>query len=159
MDKYSCSKKTKIILIIVTMCIISFAFIHSSMPASVSSEESESVLNLLQNLLDFLGFKPELTDHIVRKSAHFCEYSAIGAMLMSCAFSFNKLKPYKYYINIMFCGLTTAVCDETIQLYVEGRAGMIADVLLDFSGVMFGSLVMLTIFSVYKRHFILKVKK
>ena len=110
----------------------------------------------MQKILDFLGFTPDLTDHIVRKTAHFSEYTAIGAMLMSCAFAFDKLKPYKYYINVMFCGLATAVCDETIQLNVEGRAGMITDVLLDFSGVIFGTLIMLFIFLIYKKRFIAK---
>ena len=75
---------------------------------------------------------------------------------MSCAFAFDKLKPYKYYINVMFCGLATAVCDETIQLNVEGRAGMITDALLDFSGVIFGTLIMLFIFLIYKKRFIAK---
>lgn len=75
---------------------------------------------------------------------------------MSCAFAFDKLKPYKYYINVMLCGLATAVCDETIQLNVEGRAGMITDVLLDFSGVIFGTLIMLFIFLIYKKRFIAK---
>ncbi len=56
----------------------------------------------------------------------------------------------------MFCGLATAVCDETIQLNVEGRAGMITDVLLDFSGVIFGTLIMLFIFLIYKKRFIAK---
>lgn len=156
METYKCSKKVRAILFIITAGLMAFAFIHSSMPADISAEESGSVLSFLQGICDFLGFKPEITDHIVRKSAHFCEYAAIGAMLMSCAFSFNKLKPYKYYINVMFFGLATAVCDETIQLNVEGRAGMISDVLLDFSGVMLGSLVMLVAFLIYKKHFISK---
>lgn len=158
MDKYCCSKKTKIILVVITVFLIAFAFIHSSMPASVSSAESGSVLDILQSVFSFLGIQPELTEHIVRKTAHFCEYTAIGAMLLSCAFSFDKLKPYKYYINVMFCGLATAVCDEAIQLNVEGRAGMVTDVLLDFSGVLFGSIVMLLVFTIYKKC-ILKVKK
>ena len=131
MATYSCGKKAKAILIIITIALVAFAFIHSSMSADISSEESGNVLEFLQKILDFLGFTPELTDHIVRKSAHFCEYTAIGAMLMSCAFAFDKLKPYKYYINVMFCGLATAVCDETIQLNVEGRAGMITDVRME----------------------------
>lgn len=157
MDTYSCSKKVKAILIIITLALVAFAFIHSSMPADIS-EESGNVLEFLEKFLSFIGFTPDLTDHIVRKAAHFSEYTAIGAMLMSCAFAFDKLKPYKYYINVMFCGLATAVCDETIQLNVEGRAGMITDVLLDFSGVLFGSLIMLAVFMIYKKHFVSKIK-
>lgn len=158
MDTYSCSKKVKAILIIITLALVAFAFIHSSMPADISEEESGNVLEFLEKFLSFIGFTPDLTDHIVRKAAHFSEYTAIGAMLMSCAFAFDKLKPYKRYINVMFCGLATAVCDETIQLNVEGRAGMITDVLLDFSGVLFGSLIMLAVFMIYKKHFVSKIK-
>ncbi len=51
----------------------------------------------------------------------------------------------------MLAGLSTAVIDETIQLFVEGRAGMIKDVLLDFSGVVTGFAVMLAFYLIYIR--------
>lgn len=51
----------------------------------------------------------------------------------------------------MLAGLSTAVIDETIQLFVDGRAGMIKDVLLDFSGVVTGFAVMLAFYLIYIR--------
>lgn len=150
-SKRQCSKSFKIIMFVLTACLIAFAFIHSSMPADVSGEESENVMFFLQNILKFLGFSTELTDHIVRKAAHFIEYAAIGSLLMCCAYSFNRFKPYKYYVHMLFAGLATAVCDETIQLNVVGRSGQVVDVLLDFSGVIFGTLIMLVAFTIYKR--------
>lgn len=48
-------------------------------------------------------------------------------------------------------GLLTAVIDETIQLNVPGRAGMITDVWLDFSGVLTGAVLMLVAFVIYIR--------
>lgn len=151
-----CTAKTKVIFIVITLCFIGFAFVNSSMPAYESAEESGNVLSFLQDFFNGLGLKAELTDYIVRKSAHFSEYSAIGAMLMLCAFSFNKERPYKYYINVMFCGLLTAVVDETIQLNVKGRAGMVEDVLLDFVGIIAGTIFMFIIFAI--RRLILKSK-
>lgn len=151
MKKSQTSMRFRVIIFIFTAGMISFAFIHSSMPADLSSEESESVMGVLQYILDFLGFSAELTDHIVRKAAHFAEYTAIGMLLVSCAYSFSRTKPYMYYSQILFAGLATAVIDETIQLNVAGRSGQITDVLLDFSGVITGAVFMLLIYMIYRK--------
>lgn len=151
MKKSQTSMRFRVIIFILTAGMIAFAFIHSSMPADLSSEESESVMWVLQYILDFLGFSAELTDHIVRKAAHFAEYTAIGMLLVSCAYSFSRTKPYRYYSQILFAGLATAVCDETIQLNVAGRSGQITDVLLDFSGVITGAVFMLLIYMIYRK--------
>ena len=145
------SMRFRVIVFILTAGMIAFAFIHSSMPADLSSEESESVMAVLQYILDFLGFSAELTDHIVRKAAHFAEYTAIGMLLASCAYSFSRTKPYRYYSQILFAGLVTAVIDETIQLNVAGRSGQITDVLLDFSGVITGAVIMLLVYMIYRK--------
>lgn len=151
MKENSTSLKFRIIVFVLTFSVIAFAFIHSSMPSEVSGDESESVMNVLQSILNFFGFKGELTDHLVRKLAHFTEYTAMGMLFVSCAYSFDRIRPYKYYSQILLFGLATAVCDETIQLNVPGRAGMVTDVLLDFSGVITGALIMLLVFRIYKR--------
>ncbi len=151
MKRNSASLRFRIIIFTLTLCMIAFAFIHSSMPANISAEESDNVMSFLQKILLFFRLNAELTDYIVRKSAHFAEFTAIGMLLMSCAYSLNRIKPYKYYSQILFSGLAAAVIDETIQLNVIGRSGQISDVLLDFSGVVTGALIMFFIFSLYKR--------
>ena len=151
MKKSQTSMRFRVIIFILTAGMIAFAFIHSSMPADLSSEESESVMGVLQYILNFLGFSAELTDHIVRKTAHFAEYTAIGMLLVSCAYSFSRTKPYRYYSQILFAGLATAVIDETIQLNVAGRSGQITDVLLDFSGVITGAVFMLLVYMIYRK--------
>ncbi|MGN1432871.1 MAG: VanZ family protein [Ruminococcus sp.] len=151
MKKSQSSIRFRVIVFILTVGMIAFAFIHSSMPADVSGEESESVMDFLQYILNALGFSAELTDHIVRKAAHFAEYTAIGMLLVSCAYSFSRTKPYRYYSQILLTGLATAVIDETIQLNVEGRSGQITDVLLDFSGVITGAVVMLIFYMIYRK--------
>lgn len=151
MKKSQTALRFRVIVFILTAGMIAFAFIHSSMPADLSSEESEGVMVILQNILDFFGFSTELTDHIVRKAAHFAEYTAIGMLLVSCAYSFSRTKPYRYYSQIFFAGLATAVIDETIQLNVAGRSGQITDVLLDFSGVITGAVFMLLFYMIYRK--------
>lgn len=151
MNKSQTSMRFRIIVFMLTAGMVTFAFVHSSMPADLSGEESESVMDFLQYIFNFFGFNAELTDHIVRKAAHFTEYTAIGMLLVSCAYSFSRTKPYRYYSQILFAGLATAVCDETIQLNVPGRSGQITDVLLDFSGVITGAVIMLIFYSVYRK--------
>lgn len=140
----------RFIMILLTAGLIAFAFIHSSMTADESGAESAVTMGFLQNILDALGVNFELTDHIVRKLAHFAEYTAIGIMLMNTAYAFNKSRPYVFYPHILFAGLFTAVIDEAIQLNVPGRYGMITDALLDFSGIVTGSVLMLIILTIYK---------
>lgn len=151
MKKSQTSLRFRVIVFILTEGMVTFAFVHSSMPADLSGEESESVMDFLQYIFNFFGFNAELTDHIVRKAAHFTEYTAIGMLLVCCAYSFSRTKPYRYYSQILFAGLATAVCDETIQLNVPGRSGQITDVLLDFSGVITGAVIMLIFYSVYRK--------
>ena len=131
------STRFRVIFMILSGLSIAFAFVHSMMPASVSSAESNGVV-------------PEAVPGVVRKLAHYTEFSVIGAMLTGCAYSFDRIKPYRYLVQVLFVGLLTAVTDETIQLFSEGRAGMIVDVWIDFSGVLTGTAVMLLFYTIYK---------
>ena len=145
------SARFRVIILVLTAAAIVFAFVHSAMSADLSSKESEGVFAFLCGILRFFGAGEELTEHIVRKLAHFSEYTAIGMLLTSCAYSFDRFKPYRYLAYVFFAGLGTAFIDETIQLFSEGRAGMIADMWIDFSGVVLGTAVMLLFYFVYQR--------
>ena len=137
----------RVVFIILTAAMITFAFVHSAMPAKICFIHFS--LSILLLLLPRLGINLDLTDHIVRKLAHFTEFTAIGMLSTTCAYSFDRLRPYRYTIHIMFVGLAAAVTDETIQLFSEGRSGQITDVLLDFSGVIIGMCFMLLCFTLY----------
>jgi len=102
-------------------------------PADISSEKSGAVLLILNKLL--FGGKAVLTEHIVRKLAHFAEYTIAGILGM---LFFRNLG---FPVLSLFSGLLVALTDETIQLFVPGRSGQITDVWLDFSGILAGSAV------------------
>lgn len=48
-------------------------------------------------------------------------------------------------------GTLAALCDETIQLFVPGRSGQIADVWLDTAGCLTGALLTLLIFRLCRK--------
>ena len=145
------SARFRVIVFILTAAAITFAFVHSAMSADLSSKESKGVLAFICNILSVFGAGEQLTEFIVRKLAHFSEYTAIGMLLTSCAYSFDRFKPYRYIPYVFFAGLGTAFVDETIQLFSEGRAGMITDMWIDFSGVVLGTAIMLLFYFVYQR--------
>ena len=85
---------------------------------------------------------------LLRKIAHFTEFSALGFCLAwKCGMSGKK--PAAAFLS----GAAAAATDETIQRFVPGRGPSIWDVLLDCSGVLTGMLLC------YLVHTILKQRK
>ena len=120
-----------------------FIWGHSLMPGSVSGEESSRVLRLLQPFLELFLGKGKVTEHLVRKLAHFSEYAVLGAVL---GFREHTVKGKKTGFAEL-CAKALFVCflDETIQLFVPDRAGMVQDMWIDLSGAAFGMLMFLAL--------------
>ena len=122
-----------------------FIFSNSMAVADVSSVSSGRVLQLLQAVLRRLGhpaLAQRLTMHIVRKMAHFCEYTLEGFLLMLCMRVYTRR--YVRHISVpMLGGVLTAMSDETIQIYSPGRSSQVTDVWLDSAGVLAGILIAL----------------
>jgi len=123
-------------------CIV-FIFSNSMQIGDVSEMASGRVLTLLKKMLTSLGMPGaanHLTDHIVRKMAHFCEYMLEGFLLTLCLRVYTR----HFVLHIswpILGGLLTAMTDETIQMFSDGRSSQLTDVWLDFAGVMTGILV------------------
>lgn len=120
-----------------------FIFSNSLEIARESSARSQQVMKLLNSLLGRVGLGP-LSEHFVRKMAHFCEFSLLGFWFMLCLRVYTR-HFVRHVSWPLFFGLLTAVIDETIQLYVPGRSSSVKDVLLDFSGVLTGLFIALLI--------------
>ena len=139
------------IIFVLTALMLLFCWVHSCFPASVSSQESNSFYRVFYWFFGLFGVGQIVTQHIVRKLAHFSEFAAVGGLLLSCAYCFDRMRPQRYAVQVLFAGLSAALIDETIQLFIEGRAGMIADVWIDFAGVVTGALLLLAFYAVYRR--------
>lgn len=141
--------------ILFTLCLIGsilFIFSNSLQIAEVSSGASQRVLHLLQRVLTRLhmpGLASRLTEHIVRKLAHFCEYMLEGFWLMLCLRVYTRR--FVRHISWPILGsLLTAVCDETLQMFSAGRSSQLTDVWIDFAGGMAGLLVGLFVLCVFR---------
>lgn len=136
------AKIKKYILLIITIIVISFIFIHSLMPADVSSDESWAVAAVLESILSALHIPITLTDHMVRKAAHFTEFFIFGFFLTRTVYAFcNTYKGQVF--KILFFLLAVPVTDETLQYFSVGRSAQVNDVLLDFSGALTAFIVII----------------
>ena len=126
-----------------TAAIMVLIFVHSAMPADMSSAESGILVGILFRL--FEG-DSERTSFFVRKCAHFTEYLVLGFSLGFTVDDFvgmpetggGKAKSLSLAWGI---GALYACTDEFHQRFVPGRSGELRDVGIDCCGVLTGVLL------------------
>lgn len=122
------------------LILLNLAFIwgNSLLAGAQSSQVSGGVMALLHRLLPFLP-QQEWVHGLIRKLAHFSEFAVLGLL---CA-ALSQLKTGRIRLGLPGAGLAAACVDETIQLYVPGRASSLLDVWIDTAGFVFGMAVLL----------------
>ena len=78
---------------------------------------------------------------LFRKCAHFTEYAVLGSLLtlfFRCGHTEKQEKPYLRVWLPAVLALCYAASDEFHQRFVPGRSCELRDVLVDFSGALFG---------------------
>lgn len=129
----------KMILVVLLALLLAFIWLHSMMPAEDSAEESQRVGQFLTPFLELLVGEGNVTDHLVRKLAHFCEYGTLG-ILAGALLLVKKESGIFRWSYALLCALAVAVIDESIQLLADGRGAQVQDVLLDTAGSLTGLL-------------------
>lgn len=111
---------------------------NSLVPGTGSGNLSLTVMELIHEMLGSLGLPYEwVTNFVVRKCAHFTEYMILGIIATHVFDIEGRHKPLALVATAVFLILVPSI-DETIQLFVPGRAGMVRDVLIDCSGATTG---------------------
>lgn len=131
----------RFIFTLALVCSVAFIFQNSLQIAEASSARSQQAMQTLNGLLGALGTGP-LSEHLVRKLAHFAEFALLGFWFMLCLRVYTR-RFVRHTGWPLFFGLLVADLDELIQLYVPGRSSSVQDVFLDFLGVLAGLLVAL----------------
>lgn len=122
-----------------------FIYSNSLKPSTLSSQESGLLLVKLELMLKALGWNYMwITEHMVRKTAHFVEYAGLGCILVLAYGIWTAPVPAGMRRAGELAFLIPFV-DETIQLFVPGRSGQISDVWLDLCGAVCGMLLMMCV--------------
>ena len=137
--------KTKAIVFwILTAIVMGLIFFLSAQVADDSAEQSGFILEMLNKIFGWLG----LTDHIVRKTAHFLEFAGLCFLVN---FSLGHTKGKLQTFPSVALTSAYALSDEIHQIFVEGRSCQFSDWLLDTCGATFGMLVFLLFIFVISR--------
>ena len=132
---------------VIVIAIMAFIFFQSALPADLSSQESGRVVDLIIRL--FQGILPidrQTMVFIVRKGAHFTEYTILGGFLVPAvkewmAVETTPVPVAMERITAWLAGTLYAVTDEIHQFYVPGRSCELRDIGIDSCGVLAGVLV------------------
>lgn len=116
---------------------------NSLLPGSVSGAISQWVRDLIAAIFGQEGTDPDQGHGLLRKLAHFTEFSCLG-LCLSWLFRMLRENPREHVAWPLLGGFLAACADETIQCFVPDRGPGILDVGIDTLGVAVG----ITIFSV-----------
>ncbi len=148
-----CKNAIKLLVILLIISTIAFIFIQSMLPPEKSSEQSNAVGEIIEEIIP-----PETTvggyvqTHI-RKIAHLVEFAALGAEVALFVILFLKKRIFLF--SSFAFGILIALIDETIQIFSKRGPG-ITDVWLDFFG--FASLAVI-VYTVSGLVFYIKEKR
>ena len=136
-----------IILAALSVCWAIFIFSNSLQSGESSGEMSGSVTEAINKLLGAISPSLALTHRFVRKAAHFCEFGVLSTLVsFTLYFFFAKSDKRELWCLLAIpISALVAACDETIQLFVDGRGGSVIDVLIDTSGACTAALIVLGI--------------
>lgn len=157
---FKCVKIGEIIkftaIIICIALTVTFIFSNSFDDKGKSNEKSNKIVKVIKPSVDKvskkLTGKPVKTEDLnkyTRKMAHFTEFAVLGIELLILMLLIEK-KLTKLIFMPLFTGLLTAVTDEFIQSFNQ-RSDMVSDVIIDFSGCIFGIITALLVF-IIKKH-------
>ena len=125
------------------VCNLIFIWGNSLLPAEISRAFSDWVKGLL---FPASGAAGNIGSGLLRKIAHFTEFTALG---MTLGWLFAMLEK-KMYCPLFF-GMGVACIDETIQRFVPGRSPGIRDIAIDTAGVAVGIGLLITGYHLYKK--------
>ena len=110
-------------------------FFMSNQNADESSNQSLFLAEVLNRWLKQL-FGPHafpVSEHAVRKTAHFLEYLVLGCLLFMGFLDKSKLA--RSILLVFAAGLIFSVSDEIHQLFIPGRTMRPSDILIDMAGI------------------------
>ena len=118
------------------VCNLAFIWGNSLLPGEISGQISDCVKEMLEALFAG-GAESPSGGGLLRKFAHFAEFTALG-LCLEWLFGMLGRKPFWP----LLCGVSAACLDETIQIFVPGRGPGIRDVCIDSCGVAAGMLLL-----------------
>lgn len=156
------------VVIYIMILIFSFSAQTGEVSSGVSASVSRTIARLIVGGFSELSeaeklAKIEALVPIVRKTAHFLIYCALGFFSFLSARTFFKESRRGFPTKRGLIGISAfcflyAASDEIHQLFVSERSGNVLDVLLDFCGALVGIGAAFLVFSLFVKIFVKTTK-
>ena len=149
-------KIKKIITFILIIAWIILVFYFSNQNREKSSEVSGKVTEITAKTLNIQIEKQEQKSKLenkIRKLTHYGLYT-IGGILILTHINLYNISLKKKILLTQIIGIVYALIDEFHQTLVEGRSAEFRDVLIDYSGILTGIIIVILI-----KKLILKIHK
>ncbi len=145
------STSVRFITTFLTVAVMVMIFAFSTEDADRSNETSGAVTRIVLSVISprYEELPPDQQEElfnsvqtVIRKCAHFSEYTLLGWMLRLCLESWFGL-PVRRKLGLWAWagGALYACTDELHQILVDGRSGQLLDVMIDSSGVLLGTVL------------------
>lgn len=133
----------RIVLWVLVISCMALIFSFSAQSAEESTDLSEGFLD---KILKFFNINPEnevivFLRMLIRKVAHFCVYMLLGFLVYLLLQEGHGVEMKISLVQTPVICALYAITDEIHQLFVPGRSGKTADVMLDTAGAVFGMVV------------------
>ena len=135
-----------------------FIFSNSMQSGTASGLRSAAVTEWLNGGLARVGVGWRFSERLVRKLGHFSEYALLGFWLMLSLRVYTR-RILSHISWPLFFGLLAGVLDEGIQIFADGRGSDVRDVVIVFSGVVFGLLAALFLLLLVRMFHVLRESK
>mgnify|MGYP003312611000 CR=1 FL=1 len=154
----------------IALAINIFIIVNSFITGDASTAESNAVINTTANVVNSLS--PGLVTSsnfnnfvgLIRKLfGHFGLFAISGLITTWSLYLFLKGQKHGYFLDIIgisfLDGLVVAWVSEFVQLFVPGRSGSAADVLIDMIGYFIGVLLVILILFLAKKPIFSKIEQ
>ena len=139
--------------ILLTLLWLSFIFGNSLKTGEQSSEQSGKVHEVVNEVAQSIGIEEPISEHTVRKSAHFLEFAVLGGLICIDLWAFKLISlKKKLHKSVLLSLLALPICallasiDELLQKTSDGRGPYVTDALIDTSGSASAILLFILVF-------------
>ena len=121
----------RIVLILLILSTVAYAFYQSSLPPAKSTEKSDNAAEILEQIIPPETKPGEYVQKNIRKIAHFTEFFILG--LWTSLYVVAFLRKWGAFVALLPFGMIIALLDETIQIFSK-RGPLVTDVWVDVFG-------------------------
>ena len=148
--------------VLITVLWLGFIYSNSLKSGEESGAQSGQVHKVVNEVAQGVGIEKPISEHLVRKSAHFIEFAVLGLFICADIWALRVAAlTKKLYVSaplllcsVPVCALLASV-DEFLQRFSDSRGPSLKDVLLDTSGSAAATVIFIfafiIIYCIYKK--------